>query len=242
MVVSIFHDFKLAIISFLQASQAQNANAPAKSRQGKGSTANAGGDNQIVVLSTDNMIEEGGVVIEQESVDNDTSKQSTATPVPTQTTRSRKQDLGSMVSNDNNDKEVIEKRTSSRRKQEIIPISTRPTRSSTRNLDNVVAVDVKDEDGHDDLEDNNEGAEEDLENDDNAQDDDIESKIIEITGEDYLDDVEDSDPGTTRGSKRGRASGRASRSTAPTGNQRNSKASGDESTSPARKSARIARK
>lgn len=184
------------------------------------------------------MIEESGVVIEQESVDNDT-KPSIAAPVPTQTTRSRKQDLGSMVSNDNNDKEVIEKRTSSRRKQEIIPISTRPTRSSTRNSDNVVTVEVKEDD---DLNDNNEGDGEDLEDDSNAQDDDIESKIIEITGEGYLDEVEDSDTGTTRGSKRGRASARASRSSAPTGNQRNSKASGDESSSPARKSARIARK
>lgn len=184
------------------------------------------------------MIEEGGVVIEQESVENDTAKQATVSPAPTHTTtRSRKQDLGSMVSND--EKEIVEKRNS-RRKQELIPTSTRPTRSSARNSD-VSSIEVKiSEDEDMEHDDDVEG--DDHEDDSNAQDDDIESKIIEITGEEFADDIDDADAGATRASKRGRATGRASRSAAPTGNQRNSKASEDESSSPARKSARIARK
>ncbi|XP_015792482.1 sister chromatid cohesion protein PDS5 homolog B [Tetranychus urticae] len=218
--------------------QPQTVNAPAKTRQGKGASTNSSGDHQVVVITSENVIEEGGVVIEQESVENDTAKQATVSPAPTHTTtRSRKQDLGSMVSND--EKEIVEKRNS-RRKQELIPTSTRPTRSSARNSD-VSSIEVKiSEDEDMEHDDDVEG--DDHEDDSNAQDDDIESKIIEITGEEFADDIDDADAGATRASKRGRATGRASRSAAPTGNQRNSKASEDESSSPARKSARIARK
>ena len=191
------------------------------------------------MISTDSVIEEG-LVIEQENIEQDKNevKQLSANQVSfsiNQQPRSRKQDLASVITNEN-DKEMSDKKPS-RRKQEVntsTPISSRPSRASAKAVASVIAAEL--------------AAETEEDNEENDQERDmihLETETVTtvttqeknmLEGGEHEDNGELEDGSTNVSSRVGK------RKTAKLSKTPQVAKSDEDGNSPTRKSARIARK